>query len=113
MILYIGFSLTSHKLHAHILCRTYKHCAPVIVIHNKAIIYQFINPKNIVPIQIRKQDLERLKSFGWIFIKYKSNIIQKDILKIHAMTCVQFTKQVCHIKNIYIQTPDALLRYLK
>ena len=74
MMFYIGFSLKTHKVHARILCRKYKHCAPVEILRNSAVIYQFVNPGEIVAIKIRKQDLDRLKLFGWVFIKYKKNI---------------------------------------
>ena len=113
MQMYIGFSLKTHKLHARILCRKYKHCAPIIIIANQAIIYQFVNPKKIVAIHVRKHDLKRLEKYGWLFIKYNKSLSKKNVSNIHALTCVQFTKRVCGIKKINIQTPDALLRYLK
>ena len=113
MQMYIGFSLKTHKLHARILCRKYKHCAPIIIIANQAIIYQFVNPKKIVAIHVRKHDLKRLEKYGWLFIKYSKSLSKKNVSNIHALTCVQFTKRVCGIKKMHIQTPDALLRYLK
>ena len=112
-MIYIGFSEKTHKLYAKLLCHKYKHCAPVIVVGKRAVIYQFVNTKKIVAISIRKQDLERLKLFGWIFTKYDSKIFCKDILKIRTLTCVQFTKRVCNINKKTIQTPDALFKYLK
>ena len=54
----------------------------------------------------------RLESFGWKFIKYNGKIDHKHALKSKAITCVQFTKCALNIKNIAIQTPDALLEYL-
>ena len=113
MIAYIGFSVKTHKLHARILCRKYKHCAPVIITANQTVIYQFVNTGKIIPIKLRKNDLNRLTNYGWIFIKCNHTPICDDICNIHALTCVQFTKRVYSIKKIFIQTPDALLRYLK
>ena len=108
-MLYIGFSVYSHKTHAQIFCHKYKHCAPIVIHGTNITIYQFVRINKIVKINIKKQDLDILKKHGWKFIKY-SNQIPK-INKTHYLTCVQFTKQACGIKNIKIQTPDALLRY--
>ena len=113
MVMYIGFSTKTHKLHAKLICRKYKHCAPVIVVGKRAVIYQFVNAKKIVPVNVRKQDLKKLKNFGWVFIQYKSKTHCKDIVHIRALTCVQFTKRFFHIKKILIQTPDALFKYLE
>lgn len=111
-MLYIGFSKKSHKLSAKILCKKYRHCAPVLITKEKCIIYQFVSYKKIVPIYIRPYDINTLKHFGWIFIKYNTKFDHRRVLNSKAFTCVQFTKHVLNIKNIMIQTPDALLKYL-
>jgi hypothetical protein len=110
-MLYIGFSIYSHKIHSQIFCHKYKHCAPVVIKGDQAIIYQFVHVNKIKEIIINKKDLNILKQHGWKFIKYHDQI--QFVNKIRCLTCVQFTKQVCGIKNIKIQTPDALLRYIK
>lgn len=112
MIVYIGFSNKTHKLYAKMLCNKYKHCAPVIIDKNRVVLYQFVHTNKIIDINIRKKDLNILKHYGWTFIKYNVKNIPTDILKIHAITCVAFSKRVCRIDNILIQTPDALFRYL-
>ena len=112
MIIYIGFSTKTHKLHARIFCRKYKHCAPIIVNGNKATLYQFVRINKIVAIHIRKKDLNILKHYGWTFIKYNGEIFEKNVLDIHAITCVHFVKKVCGIKSLRIQTPDTLLKHL-
>ena len=112
MILYIGFSTKTHKLHAKIICRKYKHCAPVIVSNNRVILYQFVRPWYIKAINIKKRDLNILKNHGWKFVKYNIKIAHTVNLNGPAFTCVQFVKHVCGIKNILIQTPDSLLKYL-
>ncbi len=111
-MIYIGFSTQSHKLYARILCKNYRHCAPVLIMRNKCILYQFVRYGKIVPIYIRHRDINILKHFGWIFIKYDTTISKKNLLQSHAMTCVQFTKRASGIKNITIQTPDALLKHI-
>ena len=111
-MIYIGFSTQSHKLFAKILCRKYRHCAPILITRNKCILYQFVSYKKIVPVYIRQQDINILKQFGWVFIKCNANYSTRNVLKSKAITCVQFTKQILNIKNISIQTPDTLLKYL-
>ena len=108
-MLYIGFSIYSHKVHSQMFCRKYKHCAPVVINGDNVVIYQFVHVNKISKIIIKKEDLNILKKHGWKFVKYSK---QSNINKAHGFTCVQFTKRACGIKNIKIQTPDALLRYI-
>ena len=112
MIIYIGFSTKTHKIFARIICRKFKHCAPVVITKNKCKLYQFTNRKNINIIEIKKRDIKILQQHGWIFIKYDTKIAPKHALKIRAATCVQFTKNFCGIQKWAIQTPYALLKYL-
>ena len=109
-MLYIGFSNYSNKIHAKIFCNTYKHCAPVVVKGDTVIIYQFVHINKIVKIHIQKKDLKILKKHGWKFIKYPA--APEHIQNKTFLTCVQFTKAMCGIKNINIQTPLALFKYL-
>ena len=108
-MLYIGFSNYSNKIYAKIFCNKYKHCAPVIINNNTVIIYQFVHINKIVKITIQKNDLKTLKKHGWIFVRYN----KKPKINAHGITCVQFTKNTCGIKNIKIQTPLALYKYLQ
>ena len=109
-MLYIGFSNYSNKFYAKIFCKKYKHCAPVSVNKNNATIYQFVRVNKTVKIVVKKSDLKILKRHGWIFIKYP--IKTQETPALLCLTCVQFTKHVCGIKNIKIQTPQSLLDYL-
>jgi len=109
-MLYIGFSNYSRKPHARLLCRVYKHCAPIIINGDTAFIYQFVRINKIVKITVQKKDLKILKRHGWKFIKYP--IDTERVPNNSYLTCVQFTKSVCGIKNIKIQTPLALFKYL-
>lgn len=110
-MVYVGFSLRSHKKIANIMCKNFKHCAPIIIENENYKLYQFVDRKNISIIKIKKRDLKILEKYGWQFIRYecKPNI---NLLKTKYLTCVQFTKHTCGIKNITIQTPDKLFRYL-
>jgi len=109
-MLYIGFSNYSHKIHARLFCREIKHCAPIIVDGDTVIIYQFVRINKIVKIFIKRTDLKKLKKHGWQIIKYSND----DHIQLNrfCLTCVQFTKYACGIKDIRIQTPMGLLKYL-
>jgi len=110
-MLYIGFSNYSNKFYAKIFCKRYKHCAPIVVDKNNATIHQFVRANKTVKLVIKKSDLKILKQHGWIFIKHPTKIQETPVPL--CLTCVQFTKRVCGIKNIKIQTPEALLNYIK
>jgi len=109
-MLYIGFSNYSSKCYANILCKKYKHCAPVIINKKDVIIYQFIRINKVAKILVQKNDIKKLERHGWTFVKIASHT--RETLAEHCLTCVQFTKKMCGIKNITIQTPLALFNYL-
>lgn len=112
-MIYIGFSTKSHKLYTRVLCHHFRHVAPVLIKDNNYIVYQFTAPKKISLIILKFRDLKILESYGWKFIKYDCKFDLQSALKTKSITCVQFTKHVCKIKNILIQTPDALFEYLQ
>ena len=112
-MIYIGFSTRTHKLYARILCKKFKHCAPVVIHNNKCYLYQFVKRKNIVKIPLTQRDLLILEHYGWKFIKYNAKNAPRNAENIPAITCVQFTKRFCHISKKRILTPDDLFRYLK
>ena len=112
MIIYIGFSRRTHKLSGRILCRDFKHCAPVVITKHGYNIYQFTKYNQITIIRIKKRDITILEKYGWRFVKYNLQTFPKNAVHIHALTCVMFTKKFCGIKRANIQTPDALLKYV-
>ena len=112
-MIYIGFSKSTHKTLARIVCRKFCHCAPVLIKNNRCIMYQFINRNKVSLIHLQKRDLKILKTYGWDFVKYNGKIDPQYALKSKSITCVQFTKKFCCINNMLIQTPDGLYRYLK
>jgi len=109
-MLYIGFSNYSNKIHAKLFCNKYKHCAPIIVYKDSIEIYQFVHINKIVKINVQKNDLQTLKKHGWKFVKHSKDIRNMPLCR--SLTCVQFTKKFCGIKNIWVQTPFALFKYL-
>jgi len=111
-MLYIGFSTKTHKKFARIVCKYFRHCAPIIMYNDKYVLYQFVDRKNIIPIEIKPRDIQILVQHGWTFIKYNGKFDITIALKSKSMTCVQFTKNLCGIRNITIQTPDGLFKKL-
>ena len=111
-MIYIGFSTKTHKLSGQILCRHFRHCAPIIKIDNTYVLYQFTCMNKIARINIKYRDIKILELYGWEFIKYNGAISPEHALKSNCITCVQFTKCFCNINKITIQTPDALFTFL-
>ena len=60
-MVYIGFAKQTNKLMARIICRHFKHCAPIVITKNKCEIYQFTKPTQITIIKIKKRDIKILK----------------------------------------------------
>ena len=110
-MVYIGFSVQSHKLYTQVLCKKYRHCAPVVITKDKCIIYQFVNMFKQEQISIKPRDLHILKQYGWIFIKHNDSFYPNTHFP--GLTCVQYTKRICRIKKLNIQTPDKLFKFLK
>ena len=112
IMIYIGFSTKTHKLFGRILCRHFRHCAPMIITKNKCVLYQFVNKNNVAKISMTQRDIKILEHHNWKFVKYSCKFAPGHALKTKSITCVQFTKHACQIKKITIQTPDALFRFL-
>ena len=111
-MIYIGFSVRTHKIYARIFCKKFKHVAPILITNKKCILYQFVRPNKIVLIPIKKRDLNILERHGWKFIQHNCKFAPEYAIKTKPTNCVQFTKRACGIKNITIFTPDALLKYI-
>ena len=109
-MLYVAFSNYSHKWYAKQFCNKYKHCAPIMVNKNGVEIYQFVRVGKTVKINAHKSDLQKLEQHGWKLIKCPKYIHNLPVYR--GLTCVQFTKRFCGIKDIWIQTPFALFKYL-
>ncbi len=112
IMIYIGFSTKTNKLCAKILCKKYRHVAPILITKNKCIMYQFVRFNKVVLIPIKKRDLTVLQQYGWKFVKYACKFAPECAIKSKPINCVQFTKRACGIKNIKIQMPDSLLKHI-
>ena len=105
----------SHKLLAKMFCKKFRHCAPMIKTKDKFVLYQFVERNHVAKIELSQRDLRILAKHGWEFIQYNAKFAPQHAkgTKTTSLTCVQFTKRVYGIKNIFIQRPDDLYKYAK
>lgn len=104
----IAFSKHTSKLLPKLVCKNFKHCAPILWKKNKSFtLLQYVNAKKVIPIQLSEKDLNILENFGWHFIYLGK--VKKHKIKT-PLTCVQFTKQLIGINKPFIQTPDGLYK---
>ena len=107
----IAFSNKTSKILPRIICRHFRHCAPIFRIDNKLIMYQFTNMHNITKIELHNRDIAILRAHGWRFI-YIPTDAPHDFATIHAYSCVCLSKRAIGIHNKLIQTPYALYKYI-
>lgn len=110
-MLIIGFSKKTHLKFVNMVCKNFKHCAVITPVGHKFVLHQFVRRNHIVKIDITKRNITQLERKGWAFIFLPQ--VRPDKFNPHATTCVNYAKSALHIKNFWIQTPDALYRYLK
>lgn len=107
----IGFSKKTHLKIANHICKNFKHCAVIIPVGHKFVLHQFVKRNNVIKIAITKRSITQLERKGWVFIFLYQSRIGK--FNTRATTCVNYAKTALNIKNFWIQTPDALYRYLQ
>ena len=107
----IAFSHKTSKILPKILCRRFRHCAPIFCVDNKLIMFQFVNMHNISKIILHTRDIAILHAHGWQFI-YLPMDIKPDFNPNHSYSCVDLSKRALNIHNRFIQTPYALYKLL-
>ena len=108
----IAFSDKTSKILPRIFCGNLKHCAPIEVNQNGMVLHQFMSHNNISKIKINMRDIKILMAHGWRFV-YLPCDTPRDLDMCRAWTCVQFCKYAIGMKNIFIQTPNALFKEIK
>ena len=108
----IAFSNKTSKVIPHILCRKYKHVAPIVPSGNELTMYQFVNYRHVEKIKLNMRDIKILKAHGWEFIYINGIALPHDFNPYHTRTCVDLTKRAIGLKNLRIQTPSALYKNL-
>lgn len=107
----IAFSTKTSKIIPKILCRHFRHVAPIVANGDCFIMYQFVRRANVAQIKLGRRDLSRLAAYGWKFI-YVPYDAPPDFDAQRAYTCVDLTKRICRIHAPFVQTPDALWRFI-
>ncbi|MBR4475362.1 MAG: hypothetical protein IKP05_01620 [Alphaproteobacteria bacterium] len=108
----IAFSENTSKILPRILCRRFRHCAPIICNRNNLIMYQFIRHNKIEQINLRTRDIAILRAYGWRFVYIPSDIQLHTNYLLNAYSCVDLSKRTIGMKSVFIQTPNALYKYL-
>ncbi len=108
----IAFSEKTSKIFPRIVCRRFRHCAPIIPTGRHMIMYQFTTPGRIAKIKIDMSGLRRLRAAGWRFV-YVPGAAAPDFDGRRAPTCVALSKRALSLHAPQIQTPDALYNYLR
>ena len=108
----IAFSNKTSKFIPNILCRKFKHVAPIVPRGNKLIMFQFIAPGRIEKIALRVRDIKILKTHGWRFV-YLQNAQVHNVNTSRVLSCVQLAKCMIGMRCPHIQTPNALYNMIK
>lgn len=106
----IGFSTKTSKFFVRILCRHFKHCVIITGTNDRFVLHQFVRKNYVTKIAISRRSVSQLMSNGWVFICLK----RRRIINFNprATTCVNYVKHAIGLKKFWIQTPDALYKYL-
>lgn len=108
----IAFSNKTSRTVPNILCRRFKHVAPIVPHGNKLIMYQFVSYGHVEKIILRMRDIQILKAHGWFFIYIDGALPPYDFAPYLARTCVDLTKRAINMNNWRIQTPLGLYKKL-
>ena len=68
--------------------------------------YQFVSPRQIAQIPLRKNDINILHSYGWRFIYVPRDLPQN--FPPRTLTCVGLAKRAIRLHAPTVLTPDAL-----
>jgi len=107
----IAFSNKTSKILPRIFCRRFRHCAPIVRDGKNLVMYQFTNPRNITKLELQNRDIAILRAHGWRFV-YVPMDIPHDFNPITAYSCVDLSKRALGIRNLCIQTPYGLYKYI-
>lgn len=107
----VGFTYKTSKFLPRIFCRKFRHVALINPMGTNLIMYQFVRHNKIVKIKLKCRDIKILAQHGWVFIFMPGTLVE-NFNKYRAFTCVQLAKRALGIRAPYIQTPNALYKYL-
>lgn len=107
----IAFSEKTSKILPRIVCRKFKHVAPIICKGEYLVMLQFVRPGVIEKIKLNNRDLSVLARFGWVFV-YLPIELPNDFSTCNIWSCVGLAKRATAIHAPIIQTPDALYKMI-
>lgn len=107
----IAFSDKTSKILPRLICRKFKHVAPIAVHNDKLVMYQFVRRNICVKVHLRMKDIKILNKNGWRFI-YLTGDVPPNFNTKNVRTCVELTKRAIGLESRLIQTPNALYKYL-
>ena len=107
----IAFSKHTSKILPRILCHNFRHTAPILQTGHDLVMYQFVRPRHIEKINLHTRDIKILQSHGWQFV-YVPIDAPHDFVSYESYSCVDLSKHALGIRNIFIQTPDSLYKYI-
>lgn len=107
----VAFAPKSSKVMANLLCKDIKHVAPIEILDDYMVMYQFVKCGHVENIRLKMRDINILRQHGWKFIYMPINM-PYGFKPQHTITCVQMTKQAIGLKKWHIQTPGALYKFL-
>ncbi len=108
----IAFCEKTSKFLPRVLCRRFKHCAPIVATSDHGrqfVMHQFIRPGHIIQIGMNVRDMNLLRRRGWVFIQ--TNEIPNNNWH-GAITCVDLCRHVMGWRRRLLQTPDGLYKQL-
>ena len=109
----VAFSDKTSKILPQLICKKYKHVAPIIPSKNSLIMFQFVRPGHIKQIKLNTRDLKILELNGWDLIYIDSVAPIHEIKLNSTTTCVNMSKKMLRIRTVFIQTPFAFYKKLK
>lgn len=110
----IGFATNTSKILPRILCRHFRHAAPIAPTKNPKkpfIMYQYIKRRQIAKIELSPRDIKLLQNRGWRFV-YIPRDLPHGFNPMHAHSCVDLSKRAIGLDAPFIMRPDALYKYL-
>ena len=113
IMIIIAFSKNTSKILPRMLCRRFRHCAPIICNGHDLVLHHFIRHNHIEQIHINPRDIEILRTHGWEFIYVSPTINTNHFDYMRAYSCVDLSKRAIGLKSIFIQTPYGLYKHLQ
>lgn len=107
----IAFSTRTSKILPRLLCRRFRHCAPILCTHGARpfVMYQFVRRRFVAKIRLAHRDINILRANGWEFICVPRAPTPREHWQ-QAFSCVDMTKRAMGMYAPLVQTPNGLYK---